>query len=502
MSTNLIVNELALRNLGLAKQPFSDTCASYYLFSNWHNKAELIRHFVLYSHVVMYIDAEKGAGKTAFIDCLSQIQTENLQIQVLPGEHRQYLALCQYLANLAEINPTFEDKREFACKLIANAYQNEQKRLIVIDDAQNIDESSLSLIYEIAKQTSKETASIHFLLLGEGVRQIIPRLGDDWETVTQRIDFPIVNEEEAKSYLLHQFNKAYDNSNSEVSGETSELPFSTPIFKALYHSSRGNIQALGETVVRYLNQHYSGTPQVKVNKRLNMKVIALGTAVAFIGTVMLVFIIGAPSQKQMTQVVHLSKPAKVHNKPINEAQPVAKMDLSLRSDNAHESKSKRLLIVKKPKIVVKKTRKIEYLEPSLQEQQQAIAQDRKSFKRSPVLLDKVVVIPSVVKRSTVEKPQLTRVTSSNSANKKTSTGYTIQIVGSHNLQWIKSFVNKHKELNLSYYQTKHNGKLWYVVTSGQFASHKQAKDSIAMLPVVLKKQSPWVRSVTALKTTA
>ncbi|HSW92857.1 MAG TPA: SPOR domain-containing protein [Gammaproteobacteria bacterium] len=78
--------------------------------------------------------------------------------------------------------------------------------------------------------------------------------------------------------------------------------------------------------------------------------------------------------------------------------------------------------------------------------------------------------------------------------------YALQLYGSYHLDAVK---NLQMQLQLKHtghiYQTTHNGKNWYVLTFGHFASAREASATGKNLPADLKGMHPWVRDVDALQ---
>jgi outer membrane protein TolC len=78
--------------------------------------------------------------------------------------------------------------------------------------------------------------------------------------------------------------------------------------------------------------------------------------------------------------------------------------------------------------------------------------------------------------------------------------YTLQLFGSYDLASIKHL---QKQLNIEkasqFSHTKHNGRDWYVLTYGQYASVEQAHKNMNTLSSDLQKMSPWVRSSDGLE---
>lgn len=82
----------------------------------------------------------------------------------------------------------------------------------------------------------------------------------------------------------------------------------------------------------------------------------------------------------------------------------------------------------------------------------------------------------------------------------TARKYALQLYGSYHLASVKEL---QKQLHLKntghIYQTTHNGKDWYVLTFGRFATASEASATQHNLPGTLKKMTPWVRNVNELQ---
>ncbi len=80
--------------------------------------------------------------------------------------------------------------------------------------------------------------------------------------------------------------------------------------------------------------------------------------------------------------------------------------------------------------------------------------------------------------------------------------YTVQILGMHNKNKLKTFVNDAKlQGRVRYCRGEHQGKAWYILVYGDYATREEAQKVIAGLPEEVKKQKPWVRSVASLQGT-
>lgn len=78
--------------------------------------------------------------------------------------------------------------------------------------------------------------------------------------------------------------------------------------------------------------------------------------------------------------------------------------------------------------------------------------------------------------------------------------YVLQVLGSHSQEAAKDFIaNNPGVADLRFFQTTHQGKPWFVVTQGNYASRQQAQQAVARLPEQMRRASPWPRSVGDIK---
>ncbi|HVV68326.1 MAG TPA: SPOR domain-containing protein [Gammaproteobacteria bacterium] len=81
---------------------------------------------------------------------------------------------------------------------------------------------------------------------------------------------------------------------------------------------------------------------------------------------------------------------------------------------------------------------------------------------------------------------------------KAQTGhyYTIQLLGASNKDTLNNYINTyHLQGKTTYYQTKHQGKTWYVLVYGNYQTHDEAQAAIASLPAAVRAKKPWVKLI-------
>jgi septal ring-binding cell division protein DamX len=72
--------------------------------------------------------------------------------------------------------------------------------------------------------------------------------------------------------------------------------------------------------------------------------------------------------------------------------------------------------------------------------------------------------------------------------------FTIQLLGSHNLDALRSFMQQHRlDKQTSFYRTRRDGQQWFVLLYGSYPDRNQAKAQIEKLPAAIRKTKPWPR---------
>lgn len=106
----------------------------------------------------------------------------------------------------------------------------------------------------------------------------------------------------------------------------------------------------------------------------------------------------------------------------------------------------------------------------------------------PVKVEKPVV--PVVKKA--DAPALNLGGALRSAPNK---HYTLQLSSASQAEPLYALAKKHRLSNYLVYETERHGRRWYVLVYGEYAGITQAKQALQQLPGALKKDTPWIRSL-------
>lgn len=81
-------------------------------------------------------------------------------------------------------------------------------------------------------------------------------------------------------------------------------------------------------------------------------------------------------------------------------------------------------------------------------------------------------------------------------------GFVVQLFGSYKSDSAAAFRKQWQEKvtgSLYQYQTVHSGRPWHVVVAGVFGTRAEAQAAVNAMPAELRKQSPWIRDVSAVQ---
>ncbi|MGL4268501.1 MAG: SPOR domain-containing protein, partial [Plesiomonas sp.] len=108
---------------------------------------------------------------------------------------------------------------------------------------------------------------------------------------------------------------------------------------------------------------------------------------------------------------------------------------------------------------------------------------------------------SAAKPTATKRRHNSRLSGDTELEKASPKHYTVQLSGSHSLKDAWHFVEKSGLAStLRVYETRRNGRAWYVVIMGNYPNVAQAKQAINTLPAALKADQPWVKSYRQVQT--
>lgn len=85
--------------------------------------------------------------------------------------------------------------------------------------------------------------------------------------------------------------------------------------------------------------------------------------------------------------------------------------------------------------------------------------------------------------------------SSSTLKNAPSSHFTIQLSSASRSDTLNAYAKQQKLTDYHVYETKRDGKPWYILVSGNYASSADAKRAIATLPADVQAKKPWVKPV-------
>ncbi|ANS45200.1 SPOR domain-containing protein [Serratia inhibens] len=85
--------------------------------------------------------------------------------------------------------------------------------------------------------------------------------------------------------------------------------------------------------------------------------------------------------------------------------------------------------------------------------------------------------------------------SGNSLQSAPASHYTLQLSSASRSDTLNAYAKQQKLQNYQVYATQRDGKAWYVLVSGNYASAAEAKRAIASLPADVQAKKPWAKPV-------
>jgi hypothetical protein len=114
------------------------------------------------------------------------------------------------------------------------------------------------------------------------------------------------------------------------------------------------------------------------------------------------------------------------------------------------------------------------------------------------------VRPQPVKDEVIEKTQERIIQREKWLLSQDSSFYTIQLMGARKEALLFDFVERNQLLEqneIAYYQSTFEGKVWYQLLYGVYATKKGAQVAADNLPPEIRKSSPWIRRLSAVQKT-
>lgn len=499
---------------GLSEDPFSDD-PGFPLFTGGGRRQILdqLLHLCQFSQNLLVVTGEQGVGKTRIAHALADSLEEQDQLCFLAlsaGQTlEQLLVAIVESFNLPIPSPaSVENLLSEIENFVATSESDEENEsegliLIIIDNAEHLDSSSIAVLASLIENKS-QTNSLHVVLVGEP--RLVSRLNGLESDKLQISDFhlPAFSLSETVDYLNFRMEMA-DYLGPEIFAEAMVDPW--------WRQAHGQLSVVHEFAQDKLLQ--SVMPQEE-SGRSNLPVfhiVAISAVIAIAG-VFYLYLDDKEADKNLTARVVASVPAitarssvaSLSNHSIalaNTETPVQPILQSLPNtvetvvqvDNAvvdHSVASTTSVAIEMPHSDVVEIATTNEVSSSTPEE---------TVKNNPPAAS----AQSVSYQAEPKQATTSTLSGSYTAHEKkilawSPSQFTIQLLGVSSLKSAQEFVSSQSNnAELLIFKTRRSGKDWFVVVTGHYASNAQARAAIGNLPAAQRDAGPWPRQIQVIQ---
>ncbi len=503
--------------------------AAVFYSGKQHGKhLDLLLHLSRYSNLLLTVTGQQGSGKTHLKNRMLQQLDSGVVVSLLDANKTASAA--QLLPTLAQnLNIEIPAKADFDFYLaeIRNFSSQLSEEggscLIVIDNAENLEQDAINLLLDLATTTS-DNLRPHLALFGK--QALFTKLHQKenlarFESVGHHLPLEAFNEAEARNYLEHRCNS--------VGIDT--LPLDDKQFARVYQAAKGLPGLLNTALVEELRAGASqtglvpskapaknaktktkATPKPKKAKAAQKSKLPFWPLLLATSLVALL-VVGYLYKDQLTpsSVPDTSLISRSQEIRQNDAtwQPPALAEQTLPTEPSTETPRviEPLVEIEEPPVITEETPLVEQQQPELTPQVEEspldlpddtpIAASAPQVKEAP----KKPAEPKKVTPKQVATPKAATWVDKGARREATlmakpANHYTLQMMGSLDEASVKSFIEAQvtNRSDFSYFEGRYKGQPWYVVVYGDYASRDEALAGIQKLPKGLQKQRPWARS--------
>lgn len=509
--------------LGLDFDPFAPGATSRDFYCSGHRQQILdqIVELSLYSNAMIAVTGPLGAGKTTLAtNFCDRFADEAVCVKIaatLFMNQSQFLEPLQdALGFKPAINSDVNAVIEQICRYAAELDLEARSLILIIDDAHELSAEVLDLLTRLLE--GSVDSSIHALLFGENQLDSLLQSTLTADAQERLAVFPLDGFANDETHEYIRFKLA-------TAKFTKELPIGGGIVGAIHNSAEGMPGAINRLVVEALNSampasesaEFAGIGPIFSGERIEQvdeyrsveatqsygreedeneapeqswiasiqpRYWAAAASLVVLLTGTLLFWDTAPGETELMPIAVAVTPtatqaAEVESEPelaavattqtpaaavvLTEVEPIAPIEVAAITAKATAATSR---------------------EPEIPIPAEAV---------EPVVEIAVAEIPTV--EQTAASPFVERLLQASPGN------YAVQLLASHSEVSISKFVSElSSNQSAGYFETRFQGKPWFVAVLAAFDDRDQANRAIASLPAKLRSNEPWIRSVAGIQT--
>ena len=188
-----------------------------------------LKYGILGNKGILLLTGDVGTGKTTLINALLNSLDQNTIVATVPDPGLEKLDFFNFVARAFDINKTFSTKGEFKLYLshfLKNAYAENKKVLLIIDEAQRLNKDLLEEIRLLSNIELQHTKLINLFFVGQKEFNDIILLDENKalrQRITLRYNIEPLNAEETREYLKYRLQVAGSKKNLFTTSAVSEI---------------------------------------------------------------------------------------------------------------------------------------------------------------------------------------------------------------------------------------------------------------------------------------
>jgi septal ring-binding cell division protein DamX/type II secretory pathway predicted ATPase ExeA len=508
-----------IQRLGLSDDPFVIETDYFYGGGMRRQILEQVIHFSRFGEQPVLLTGSTGSGTSRILDELFVQLQQTMDCcdingaqspspeQILEELNQQLQFQLPQPVSVANFLLALEHNREMT--------EDDEPLLIAIDQAHFLSVESLEMLYELFEDAA---GTVRLLLVGEyQLEQLVGLAGFAPEQL-KSLELGALNTAEIGEYILGLL--------ISVGYTGEQLPLSSDQLAVLQEQSGGNIAEINRLAPLLLSEQPHKSTQGLKSRLPVVHLVTIGVLALVLVPVYLyngadsgsvdevvdsssVAVNGVSvvndaiddsgdneAVKRVTKTFDVLLPTEIEDvdadadADVNEGKGSIDRQGQAVSDAVRESstlqaKSKAIAEVPKEQSVVVVT---EVQDSPIINKPAAVKATSTPVVNASEALEPKPVAPSVI------EPREQRLLDMPTAN------YMLQLMGGLDEQRVRDFVKKYiAQLPLTYFETRLNGKPWFVVVTGSYPDKVTAVAAIQKLPAELQRQKPWARSVSSIQ---
>ncbi len=512
------------------RDPFSDYGTRGLFFSGGDRKqaVDSLLHFSRYGSTPIFLTGLMGAGKTSVLEAVIANLENDVDVayvtavlMMTPGQ--MLLAMAAGLGISLPGNNLI-DSAEVSKAILdcaAGLRLSNRQAFLCIDNVQDLTPEVVHIIFLVVALSN---GNLRLLLVGEQqASAMLDNAAEQEKLLLNRIELNSFDQQDVAAYVQYRL---------DAVGYIGEFPLTTMQLQALTYRSQGSLSQLNHVVKSMLIAGIDGVGPEKSSFPILhfLALIILSGLILF----------GWQQEKPLSPVVEADPivlEGMVNREDSSEveiadAESVTVADEKISEDNiktgeqqAFDDEQNGTLATSIDTVSLESNSRLPLLDSAI-----ALASpidtdvtgdtgtsrsiDTKDISQSELKKLNIEETISLVQKTElqgtnlaiVNKAQKDKVKSTkiDSAHKRlmawSNIGYALQIFGTHNEKRATQLVRQYfGEADLLFYETRHNGKPWFVVVNGPFTGREAAKASIQSLPESLQRLRPWPRNIASIQ---